>query len=68
MSQLETKIPTNTWVKATWWDEYLQTIEDPALAKAKCYYHNGKAKIEMSPVGSDKAREHAIIIAMALRL
>ncbi len=67
MSQLKTKIPTNTWVKATW-DEYLQTIEDPALAKAKCYYHNGKAKIEMSPVGSYKARDHAIIIAMGLRL
>lgn len=66
MSQLKNKIPTDTWVKATW-DEYIQTIEDPALAKAKCYYHNGKVRIEMSPVGSDHARDHAIIIiAMGL--
>jgi len=29
MSQLQAKLPTDTWVNATW-DEYLQAISDPA--------------------------------------
>lgn len=61
MNQLTTKLPTDTWVKATW-DEYLQTIEDPAYKKAKCYYHKGKVRIEMAPLGSDHASDHVIII------
>lgn len=61
MNQLTTKLPTDTWVKATW-DEYLQTIEDPAYEKAKCYYQNGKIRLEIAPVGSDHASDHAIIM------
>jgi len=45
---LKTKLPTDTWVRATW-DEYIQEIADPAYQKAKCYYHNIKWRIEMSP-------------------
>jgi Uma2 family endonuclease len=66
MNKTLTKIPTETWVPATW-DEYLEICENPDYEKAKCYYHNGKVRIEMSPVGSDHARDHAIIIiAMGL--
>ncbi|MBW4577819.1 MAG: hypothetical protein KME08_21530 [Aphanothece sp. CMT-3BRIN-NPC111] len=39
MSELQTKLPTHTWIVATW-DEYIQTVEAPRLEKAKSYYHN----------------------------
>ena len=61
MSKLETKILTDTWVVATW-DEYIQAIEKPEYEKAKGYYHNGRMRIEMSPVGNDHSRDHTIII------
>ncbi|MBD2048987.1 Uma2 family endonuclease [Coleofasciculus sp. FACHB-64] len=61
MSKLQTKIPTETWVVATW-DEYIQAIEDPQLEKAKGYYQNGQLRIEISPIGSDHASDHTIII------
>jgi hypothetical protein len=49
MSELQTKLPTDTWVVATW-DEYIQTIENPAYEKAKGYYHNGQMRIEITPL------------------
>lgn len=61
MSELKTKLPTDTWVIATW-DEYIEVIEDPAYEKAKGYYHNERLRIEMSPVGSDHASDHTIMI------
>ena len=61
MSKLETKILTDTWIVATW-DEYTQEIEKPEYEKAKGYYHNGRMRIEMSPVGNDHASDHTIII------
>lgn len=61
MSELQTKLPTDTWVAATW-EEYIQAIENPVYEKAKCYYYNGKLRIEMSPVGNDHASDRAIII------
>jgi Uma2 family endonuclease len=61
MSELQTKLPTDTWLVATW-DEYIQAIEDPAYEKAKCYYHNGQLRIEMTPLGHDHSRDHTIIL------
>ena len=61
MSELQTKLPTDTWVVATW-DEYIQAIASPAYEKAKGYYHNGRLRVEMSPVGSAHASDHTIII------
>jgi Uma2 family endonuclease len=61
MSELQTKLPTDTWVAATW-EEYIQAIENPVYEKAKCYYYNGKLRIEVSPVGNDRASDRAIII------
>lgn len=61
MSISQTKLPTDTWVRATW-AEYIQAIEDPAYEKAEGYYYNGKMRIEMSPVGNDHSRDHSIII------
>ncbi len=64
MSNLQTKIPTDTWVAATW-DEYIQEIENPTYEKAKGYYYNGKMRIEMPPVGNDHSRDHTIVILAA---
>lgn len=61
MSKLQTKILADTWVVASW-DEYIQAIQDPLLEQAKGYYHNGQLRIEMSPIGSDHASDHTIII------
>jgi Uma2 family endonuclease len=61
MSELQTQLPTDTWVVATW-DEYVQTIENPAYEKAKGYYYDGRLRIEMPPVGSDHSRDHTVII------
>ncbi|BAY08910.1 Uma2 family endonuclease [Calothrix sp. NIES-2098] len=64
MTNLQTKIQTDTWVAATW-DEYIQLIENPAYEKAKGYYYNRKMRIEMPPVSSDHARDHTIVILAA---
>ena len=50
MSNLQTRLPTDQWVTASW-DEYVQAIENPAYEKAKGYYHNGQLRIEMAPLG-----------------
>lgn len=60
MTTLQTKLPTDTWVAATW-DEYIQAIEDPAYEKAKSYYHKGQLRIEMTPLGNDHSKDHSII-------
>ncbi len=61
MSELQTKILTDAWIVATW-DEYIQIIENPVYKKAKGYYHNGRMRIEMPPVGNDHASDHTIIL------
>lgn len=63
MSELQTKFLSDTWVIASW-DEYLQAIEAPIYAKAKCYYHNGQVRIEMPPVGPDHADDNGIIVVL----
>lgn len=64
MMQLPTKLLTDTWIPSTW-DNYIQTVEDPKYQKAKCYYYNGRLKIEMSPVGNDHANDHTSITLTA---
>ncbi|MBD6619846.1 Uma2 family endonuclease [Komarekiella sp. 'clone 1'] len=61
MSEIQTKLPTDTWVVATW-DEYIQAVESPAYEKAKCYYHNGQMRVEMPPVGNDHASDHTVVL------
>ncbi|QYO65175.1 Uma2 family endonuclease [Leptolyngbya sp. 7M] len=60
MSELQTALPTDTWVKATW-EEYLQQIEQPGYEQAKGYYLDGWMRIEMLPVGFDHGRDHSTI-------
>ena len=52
------QLTADTWVSATW-DEYLENIEHPDCEKAKGYYHNGKYRIEMTPIGNDHAKDHS---------
>ncbi len=61
MSQLTVKLPTDTWVNATW-EEYLQAADEPAHEKAKGYYHNGRMRLELSPLGNPHSRDHATVI------
>lgn len=63
MTELQIKLPTDTWVDCTW-DKFIQTIEDPVYEKAKSYYHNGQLRIEMSPVGPDHADDNGIIVVL----
>ncbi|HLO52571.1 MAG TPA: Uma2 family endonuclease [Kamptonema sp.] len=60
MSELRTKLTTDTWIAATW-EEYLETLEDPAYEKAQGYYHNRQMRIEMTPLGHDHACDNTII-------
>ncbi len=60
MDELQTILPTDTWVDCNW-DEYVQAVADPAYEKAKCYYHNGQIRIE-SPIGPDHANDNGIIV------
>ncbi|MBD2328252.1 Uma2 family endonuclease [Alkalinema sp. FACHB-956] len=53
-------LASDRWIQAGW-NDYLQAIEQSA-PKAKGYYHNGRMRIEMSPVGNPHSRDHAIII------
>ncbi|MBD2067316.1 Uma2 family endonuclease [Leptolyngbya sp. FACHB-671] len=62
MSQLQAKMPTDTWVNASW-EEYLQVIDNPAHAETKGYYYNGRMRLEMSPLGNPHSRDHFIVIS-----
>lgn len=60
MSKLQTKLLIDEWVIATW-EEYIQVITDPKLEKAKCYYHQGQLRIEITPQGYDHSYAHSLI-------
>ena len=54
------KIITDAWINLTW-DEFSQLWDDSTYEKAKFYYYNQQARIEMSQLGNDHASDHAII-------
>jgi len=61
MSELQTKLPTDIWVVATW-EEFIAMADDAAYSKAKCYYRNGQMRIETMSVGPDHSRDNAIAL------
>ena len=63
MSQLQAKLPTDTWVNATW-DEYIKAIGNPIHEKAKGYYYNERMRLEMPPFGNPHSRDPALVIAV----
>lgn len=60
MSDLQTLLPTDTWVKATWKD-YLQQVEQPGYEKVRGYYFDGWMRVEMLPTGFDHGRDHSLL-------
>lgn len=62
MSQVQAKLPTDTWVKATW-GEYIEAINHPLYKNARGYYHNGRMRLEMAALGNPHSRDHFIVIA-----
>lgn len=61
MTNLQTKLQTDVWVKMPW-DDYVQVIENPIYEQAKSYYYQGHMRIEMSPVSFDHGKDHVVII------
>jgi Uma2 family endonuclease len=55
------KIPTETWITASW-DDYLKTIENATDEKGKSYYYRHQMRLEMTPIGNDHASDHNIVI------
>jgi Uma2 family endonuclease len=67
MNQPSTLILSDTWLSATW-EEYLHALDDPAHAKSKGYYSNGRMRLEMQlSVGFDHSKDHGVI-ALAINL
>ena len=55
---------TDQWISATW-DEFVQILENPLYAEARCYYDKNQLKqmrIETMPVGSEHADDNTVII------
>ncbi|MBO1348552.1 MAG: Uma2 family endonuclease [Hormoscilla sp. GUM202] len=64
MSKSNYRQMPRAWVQATW-DDYLQTVRQ--FQDAKCYYYNGKLRIEMAPQGYDRSYDNfSIGYAVAL--
>jgi Uma2 family endonuclease len=60
MVQLQSKVLTDTWVKATW-EDFIRLVENPMYAKAKGYYFNGQMRVETVGTGPDHAADNGIV-------
>jgi len=61
MTQLETQIPLDRWLPATW-DEFVKLADDPASGKLKSYYYRSQMRFEPMSTGSDHSNDHALIL------
>jgi Uma2 family endonuclease len=61
MSDLQTQLPTDTWICASW-QEYEQAIANLLNEKGKSYYYKGHMRLEMPPVSFDHGKDHVVII------
>lgn len=62
MTPAQTPIPTDVWVPATW-EDYQRWVALPEQAQAQGYYHNGRMRLEMPPLGNPHSRDHFIVLA-----
>jgi Uma2 family endonuclease len=60
MVQLQPKVLTDVWSKATW-EDFLRLVEDPTYAKAKGYYFDGQMRVETVGTEPDHAADNGII-------
>lgn len=58
-STLENLNP-ETWTKITW-EEFLALAESPEYSNGKCYYEQGRFRIEMAPIGLGHSQDNGII-------
>ena len=61
MIELQTQLPTDTWIYTSWAD-YEQIIVNLLNEKAKSYYYKGYMRLEMAPVSFDHGKDHVVII------
>ncbi|MBX9253843.1 Uma2 family endonuclease [Desmonostoc muscorum CCALA 125] len=61
MSDLQTQLPTDTWIYTSW-DEYEQIVSNLLNEKGKSYYYKGHMRLEMPPVSFDHGKDHVVII------
>lgn len=61
MSNLQTQIPTDTWIYTSW-NEYEQITTNLLNKPGKSYYYKGYMRLEMPPVSFDHGKDHVIII------
>lgn len=57
----QTTLPLDTWL-ALPWQEYEKAIASPLYEKAKSYYYQEHARIEMSPISLSHGRDHVFIV------
>ena len=50
MIATSSKFSTDIWITISW-EDYLQLCKDTKYTKAKFYYYNQQARIEMTPLG-----------------
>lgn len=51
---------TDTWVQATW-EDFIATAHNPASEKGRAYYHRGRLRIEMLPIGLNHSEDNSIV-------
>lgn len=51
---------TDTWVQATW-EDFIAIACNPASEKGRAYYHRGRLRIEMSPIGLNHSEDNSIV-------
>jgi Uma2 family endonuclease len=61
MSELQTQLPTDTWIYTSW-HEYEQIITSLLNDQGKSYYYKGYMRLEMPPVSFDHGKDHVVII------
>jgi len=61
MIELQTQLPTDTWIYTSWVD-YEQLINNLLNEKTKSYYYKGYMRLEMAPVSFDHGKDHVVII------
>ncbi|MHC5594737.1 MAG: Uma2 family endonuclease [Nostoc sp.] len=61
MSDLQTQLPTDTWIYTSW-EEYEQIVTNLLDEKGKSYYYKGYMRLEMPPVSFDHGQDHVVII------
>jgi Uma2 family endonuclease len=54
---------TDTWVEATW-EAFMRCAYNPAYEHGKAYYYQGKARIEMTPLGWNHAEDNTMISSL----